>query len=580
MFAKESLEALRQRVDLVEVIQSYVPLKRSGATFKACCPFHEERTPSFTVQRGDPHFHCFGCGAHGDAIAFLMQYLRLSFRESVETLAQRYHVTLQRTEKEEGEVPRKRLKEALERAARLCHYCLLHTQEGHEGLRYLYERGCSLDFLRSFQIGYWPRGKAMTQMLRETGCSEEDLRLAGLFTQHGRELFNERITFPVRNAGAEVIGFSARKFKEQTTGGKYINSPETPLFKKSQVLFGLSSCRRRIAKERKVILVEGQLDALMMIHAGFNLTVASQGTAFAEGHLRELQQLGVQEAWLLFDSDRAGREAACKVGNLLQREGIRLRVARLREGLDPDEALRQEGPDAVRSALHTAEDYLSFLVEEYRTQHPLEDPATKAQVAEQIGKQIREWKQPVMVHESLKKLATLLHLPDHLLGIGDRPKIPAAPKGKMPPVVVDQDLPIEADLLRWFLWLGASQPEMIGRVLTALPAEALRHPTARRLYQAFHNVLERGETLDLFALAAETQDEELVLFVDQLMEKRLPLEKGAPLLQMTVQRLLERNWLGACEAIRLRLSGGQVSEEEAMRLARDYGELRRNPPRF
>jgi DNA primase len=580
VFAKESLDALRSRVDLVEVIQSYMPLKRAGAAFKACCPFHEERTPSFTVQRGDTHFHCFGCGAHGDAIAFLMQYLKLSFRESVETLAQRYNIVLQRTEKEEGDVPRRRLKDLLEKATRLCHYALLHTSEGHQALDYLYKRGCALDFLRSFQIGYWPGGRQILQLLREGGATEDDLRLAGLLTQHGRELFADRITFPVRNPAGEVIGFSARKFKEETTGGKYVNSPETPLFKKSQVLFGLSYCRRRIAKERRIVLVEGQVDALMLIHAGFNLTVATQGTAFADGHLKELQNLGVQEAWLLFDSDRAGREAACKVGNLLQSEGIRLRVARLPNEMDPDEALRALGPDVVRKALAEAQDYLSFLVQEYRSNHPLEDPATKAQVADQIAKQIREWKQPVMVHESLKKLATLLAVPEHLIGVGDAPKVARQPRMKLPPVVVDQDLPIEADLLRWFLWLGSSQPQVIAKVLQALPADALRHPTAKRLYQAFHNVQARGETLDLFAVAAETQDDELVQFVDALMEKRLPLEKGETLVSVTVKRLLERNWLAACETIRLRLSAGDVPEEEAMRLAKEYGQMRKSPPHF
>lgn len=150
----------------------------------------------------------------------------------------------------------------------------------------------------------------------------------------------------------------------------------------------------------------------------------------------------------------------------------------------------------------------------------------------------------------------------------------------MPPIVVEQDLPIEADLLRWFLWIGSSQPQTIAKVLASLPTDALRHPTAKRLYEAFHNVLGRGETLDLFAVAAEVQDDELLQFIDSLMEKRLPLEKGEALLSVTVQRLLERNWLTACESIRMRLSGGDVPEDEAMSLAKEYGALRRNPPRF
>ena len=584
MFAKESLDQLRQRVDLVEFLSAYIPLKRMGGSYKGCCPFHEEKTPSFIVQRGDRHYHCYGCGAHGDAIAFLMQHLRLSFHDAVETLAQRYQVVLQREHHQEPQdAPKRRLKELMEAAARLSHYCLLHSEEGRAPLQYLFERGLDLKFLRSFGVGYWSNRGVMRGLLEQTGATPEELQAAGLLTSQQREFFRERITFPIRNALGEVIGFSARKWREETPGGKYVNSPETILFRKSQILFGLSYARRRIARERQVVLVEGQIDALTMIQAGLNITVASQGTAFADGHLRELQQLGVQLVWICFDGDLAGREAAWKVGDVLQKEGIGVRVVQLPEGHDPDLFLRTEGPYNLLKLMEKAPDYLTFVVEELRSKQKLSDPAAKAQALNDLIARVKEWKQPVMVHESLRKLAQLLKIPEHLLGIGMPPprKSTTTPRNRLQGPVVDARLVLESDLLRWFLVLGGEKPELRAKVFHALPATALHHSTTRRLYEAFQAIQTRQETPDLLAIAGEAGDEEVGPFLDQLLAKRLQLDKADTLLPMTVQKILESNWLASCEAIRQRLSSGEVhDEEEALRLAKQYGELRRAPPQF
>jgi DNA primase len=269
MFTKESLELLRQRIDLPEVLSGHLDLQRSGSSYKALCPFHEEKTPSFMVQRGDSHYHCFGCGAHGDAIAFLMTHVKMGFAEAVESLAERFQVTLEKSEEPQGEKgPSKaKLKQALELASNLYHYLLLYSVEGQVALRYLYQRGLDLDFIRQFQVGFAVRqGDLLMRYLRIHAIDERLQEQAGLISvaQSGRmrDFFSDRITFPIRDALGAVIGFSARKFKEETFGGKYINTPETPLFKKSRVLFGLSYCRSRIAKEAKAIIVEGQIDCL------------------------------------------------------------------------------------------------------------------------------------------------------------------------------------------------------------------------------------------------------------------------------------------------------------------------------
>lgn len=303
LFSKDSLETLKQRIDLVEVMSAHVDFKKSGSAYKALCPFHDEKTPSFMIQKGDSHYHCFGCGAHGDAIQFLMSHQKMSFIEAVESLAQRFHVHLEKLEdKEEQKGPSKALmKEALNFAAQFYHHALLHTAEGHEALQYLYKRGLDLDFIRHFQIGLAPKAHPglLRKVMQAKSIYPDVLLEAGLLGEgrdgNFRDFFSDRIMFPIHHHTGGVIGFSARKYKEDTFGGKYVNTPETPLFKKSKVLFGLNYCRRRIAKERKAIVVEGQIDALRLIHAGFNITVAGQGTAFGEGHVKELMTLKIPD---------------------------------------------------------------------------------------------------------------------------------------------------------------------------------------------------------------------------------------------------------------------------------------------
>ena len=331
VFTKDSLETLRQRIDLVDLLSSHIELKRTGAAYKALCPFHDE-TPSFTIQKGDTHYHCFGCGAHGDAIQFLMEHVKMSFSDAVESLAQRFHVHLERAEETaEKKGPSKAvLKAALEHACRFYHFMLLHSPQGHIVLQYLYKRGLDLDFIRHFQAGWAPPTPGMMRHVLHDKLVTDDIMVdAGLLqAREGggfRDFFSDRITFPIRDASSTVIGFSARKYKEETFGGKYVNTPETPLFKKSKVLFGLNYSRKRIAKDRKAIIVEGQIDALRLIQAGFNFTVAGQGTAFGEGHVKELTTLGINQAYLALDGDDAGQQAAYKIGNLFQKEGVEVR---------------------------------------------------------------------------------------------------------------------------------------------------------------------------------------------------------------------------------------------------------------
>jgi DNA primase len=581
-FTRESLELLRSRVDLVEVLNPYVALKKAGSAYKGLCPFHDEKSPSFVIQRGDSHYHCFGCGAHGDAIQFLMTHLRMSFVEAVENLAEKFHVQLEETEKQESKGPSKVvLKDALEEANRFFQFYLLHTREGHEALEYLYNRGIDLDFIRAFEIGLAPKVSGLfLRAMWDRKIPNVVLEEAGLMSK-GREFFSDRISIPIRDAVGAVIGFSARKYKEATFGGKYINTSETSLFKKSKVLFGLSFSRKTIAKERKALIVEGQIDALRLIHLGFTWTVAGQGTAFTEEMAKELIHLGVRQVYLGLDGDTAGLEAAVKIGNLFQKEGIEALRVPIPKGADPDLILREKGPKEWEKLVSESVDYLTFLVDHQSKTINMGSPAGKNELVQSIAKRIREWDHPLMVHESLRKLARLTNTPESILG---------APMESVPKTYIqrtgsvhfspeaDPERILEADLLRWLLLMGEALPELVKLSSENLTSEHFRSAAGRALFEKYLAAARENKPRDLLSLAIDLEQAEQQIFLAEILQKRVNRERAVPCFIETIQKLLERRWMQMREEIKLKIYSGTCTEAEVLELARKFDELKRQRP--
>lgn len=587
MFSKESLETLRQRIDLVDVLSAHLDLKRTGAAYKGLCPFHDEKTPSFMIQKGDTHYHCFGCGAHGDAIQFLMGHLKLSFSDAVESLAQRFNVPLQHVEhSEELKGPNKgALKEALDMGARFFHLHLLHSADGHEALNYLYRRGIDLDFINRFCVGLAPKEPGvLRKVLHAKFIKDEVIAEAGLISpgKDGgwRDFFQDRITFPICDASGAVIGFSARKYKEATFGGKYINTGETPLFKKSRVLFGLHHCRRRIAKERKAIIVEGQIDALRLIAAGFNITVAGQGTAFGESHAKELIALGLNQVYLALDSDEAGRQATYKIGDLFQREGIETRIVPLPSGQDPDSFLRAKGPQAFLELMHNSIDYLKFIVEHYSRIINIESPAGKNELVQTISKQIRSWNHPLMVHESLRKVAHLVKVPEAMMGVGQDyvPNIYIKKSASIGVQTIDPDKILESDFLRWLLLLGQQHPDFVDIARKNVKPEDLHVSPCRALYQTYLECSSTEMPCDLLSLAIHVNDAEGQALLSEILQKKVNIEKSKAHYNESIQKILDRNWMEMREEIRMRIHSAECSDEEVFALVKKFDELKRSQP--
>ena len=581
-FSKDSLELLRSRIDLVEVLSPYLKLQRTGAAHKALCPFHDEKSPSFVINRGDSHYHCFGCGAHGDAIQFLMTHLKMSFIEAVESLADRFHVQLEEVkgDKQPKGPPKADLKDAMERACQFYQFYLLHSLEGHAALDYLYSRGITLDFIQQFQLGLAPKlPQIFLKVMWEQKVSNAILEEVGLYSK-GREFFADRITIPIRDAQGSVIGFTARKYKTDTFGGKYVNSSETPLFKKSKVLFGLSFSRKTIAKSRQALIVEGQIDALRLIYAGFDWTVAGQGTAFGEDQAKELIHLGVRQVYLGLDGDSAGCEAAVKIGNLFQKEGVEVFVLKLPEKCDPDLFLQEKGPEEWQKLIEGAVDYLTFLVEHLSKTIHIQSPAGKNELVQTVAKRIREWDHPLMVHESLRKLARLTQTPESIIGAPEQnvPQIYIKRSASVSFTEIDPDRILEADLLRWLFLMGESCPNLLAIAEANLTIEHFRVTAGRALYEKYLIATKENRPRDLLSLAIDLEQAEQQLFMAEILQKRVNRDKATVCFIETVQRLLERHWMHQREEIKLKIFSGTCSEEEVLALARKFDEIKKKRP--
>lgn len=362
-----TLQEIKDRLDLVDLISSYIPVKRGGANFKAPCPFHNEKTPSLMISPQKQIWHCFGCGAGGDVFGFVMRYENLEFREALQVLAQRAGVKL--PEYNAAAAQAKDHNEELTRvnnfSARYYHK-LLETAQGANAKSYLLERGLKPGTIERWSIGFAPN--AFDSLLNALAAKKVSLGTAvqaGVLTKNDNgkiyDRFRNRVTFPIHNYYGDVVGFSARTL-DSVDVAKYINSPETPIYNKSKVLFGLHFAREAIRKSDEVVVVEGQMDCIQAHQAGFTNTVATSGTALTQDHLRIIGRL-TKNLKFCFDSDNAGLAALRRAGELALPLGFRIKVITLQGAKDPDELIKNSPlswKKSVAEAVWFADFYLDY----------------------------------------------------------------------------------------------------------------------------------------------------------------------------------------------------------------------------
>ena len=412
-YPEELIEEVRTRNDIVEVISGYVRLQKKGSNYFGLCPFHNEKSPSFSVSPGKQMYYCFGCGAGGNVITFLMEYENQTFPEAVRTLAQRAGIALPEAddskEAKQADSRRAKLLEINKEAAKYFYY-QLRTERGSVGMEYLRKRELSDETMNHFGLGYANKySNDLIQYLKSKGYSEDLIRDAGLCNvdeKHGMyDKFWNRVMFPIQDINHRVIGFGGRVMGDGKP--KYLNSPETEIFDKSRNLYGLNFART--SRKGNVILCEGYMDVIAMHQAGFTQAVASLGTAFTSGQASLLRRYA-NEILLSYDSDGAGVNAALRAIGILKEAGMTGRVINLEPYKDPDEIIKALGGEEFQKRLDHAENSFFFELRQLQKNYDLSDPEQKTAFHREIARKLCTFSEEVERENYIEAVAQKYHI--------------------------------------------------------------------------------------------------------------------------------------------------------------------------
>lgn len=412
-YPEELIEEIRMKNDIVEVISGYVRMQRKGSSYFGLCPFHNEKSPSFSVSPGKQMYYCFGCGAGGNVITFLMEYENATFQEAVKMLADRAGVALPEVEYSEEmrrrEGRRAKLLEVNKEAARYYYY-LLRSERGRIGYRYLSGRSLSDETMKKFGLGYADgAGSDLTAYLKSKGYADDlitESGLTGFDEKRGvHDKFWNRVMFPIQDSNHRVIGFGGRVMGDAKP--KYLNSPETAIFDKSRNLYGLNFART--SRKGNMILCEGYMDVIAMHQAGFSQAVASLGTAFTAGQAVLLKRYA-DEVLLAYDSDGAGTNAALRAIGILKEAGLRGRVIDMKPYKDPDEFVKQLGAEAFQERIDQAQNSFFFELKILEKDYHLDDPESKTAFHREIAKKLCSFEEEVERENYIESVARHYHI--------------------------------------------------------------------------------------------------------------------------------------------------------------------------
>lgn len=412
-YSEELIEEIRTKNDIVDVISGCVRLQKKGSSYFGLCPFHNEKSPSFSVSQAKQMYYCFGCGAGGNVITFLMEYENATFQEAVKTLADRAGVSLPEVEYSEEmrkkESRRAKLLEVNKEAAKYYYY-LLRSPKGQTGYRYLAGRKLSEETMKKFGLGYADGARSdLSAYLRSKGYADDLIKesgLAGFDEKRGmHDKFWNRVMFPIQDANHRVIGFGGRVMGDAKP--KYLNSPETAVFDKSRNLYGLNFART--ARTGNIILCEGYMDVIAMHQAGFGQAVASLGTAFTAGQAGLLKRYA-EEVLLAYDSDGAGTNAALRAIDILKEAGLRARVIDMQPYKDPDEFVKNLGAEAFQERIDKAENSFFFELKVLERNYRMDDPESKTAFHREIARKLCGFEEEVERDNYMEAAAERYHI--------------------------------------------------------------------------------------------------------------------------------------------------------------------------
>ncbi len=533
LIPEEKINEIRQRASMIEVVSDFVSLKKTGKNHLGLCPFHSERTPSFTVNEEKGIFHCFGCGAGGNVFNFLMRASQMSFPEAVRAMAKRYGVALPTRELSEEEKRRRSLRgklyEVNETAADYYHRTLTSLKEGEEGRQYFARRGISEETIREHRLGFAPAGwDSLVLFLQKNGTPLNLAETVGLILPRkegtvpsGRpgffDRFRRRVIFPIISEGGRVLGFGGRIIEEGKGEGevpppKYMNSPESPIYSKGQTLYGLNAAKGFIREKGNALIVEGYMDLLSLYQAGFRNGVASLGTALTSSQLQLLGRYA-REAFLIFDADESGEKATQRSLDLFLQEGISAKVVTLPTGYDPDSLIRREKGERFEQALAGALPLVEYLFQQALRRYEPGSVEGKVRIIREMIPVLSRLPDPLERNLYIERIALRLGLKESQVRDQFRGGERIEAETEKLPSAVHRGPTHERVLLQ----LMVLNPAVISRVQESMGKEGFSDLRHQKLARKLLEVGEGREEIDIQEFLSGTEEEDLRDLVSELL---------------------------------------------------------------
>ena len=582
------IEQIKSHVDILDIISEVVHLERKGASYKGLCPFHDDKRPSFSVAPTKGVYRCFSCGVGGNAITFIMNYDKINFIEALKKLALRYSIPITW---EEGDDPDKaseisQLYELHDQAKTLYHKKLF-TAEGKEALQYLHNRGFNDEIIKNFAIGFAP--SSWDDLLKNTNrkvYNNNVLELSGLYIERKNEKsgyydrFRNRVMFPIKNISGRTIAFGGRAL-DPNDNAKYINSPETKIYNKSEVLFGFDISKGHIRKKNSAIIVEGYTDFLRIFNSGFKNVVAGSGTALTPGHAKIIKRF-TNQAYLCYDGDEPGQKAAIQAGFIFLKTGVDVKIINLPETEDPDTFIINNGYEGFATKIESAIPFLDFILD--RNKDKLQSPVQKSEFIEKIVREISEIEDFVVRDFIVKNLAERLGINEervfgqmkHFL---DKKKFkqnfnanPENVQEEKTPVISTAADKAESNIL---LLIIAQKNEIVELVFQHIDSENFNQPELKRILKVLLSRLANHKSIEAQSLYSEQwSDLENKLLTKLLSEVESLEEKKDDIIFTMAIDCMEKILLSPIDneikEIRIKLKNISQDNIDEIKLLHDY----------
>jgi DNA primase len=590
LFSQSTLDRVRAASDIVDVVGSYIPLKRAGANFMALCPFHKEKTPSFNVNPQKQIFHCFGCNKGGDVFAFVREYENLDFPEAVKRLADRAGIVMDYEQGGQGRQTR-HVKDSLlqihDQVTRRWQQALANEASGQIAREYLAGRGVSEEAINIFRLGYAPElWDDTVNWARSKGHDLDLVEKAGLIIHNEErrsyyDRFRGRLIFPICDEQGRVIGFSGRILTGDEKTAKYVNSPETPIFTKSKVFFGLDKSRRELLDAGFAIICEGQLDLIACFMAGVRNIVAPQGTAFTADHARILKRY-VNEVVLCFDSDEAGQNATVRAVDSLLAAEIAVRVAVMPAPHDPDSLIKEQGGEAFRKIVETAPGFFDYYLGRLCSRSDVGTDKGRMEILRGMAQAVQKTRNQVLIDKYAQKTALQLGVgPDAVRAEFQKMAARAMP----PPVAGEPEDPGQEDSLapplsppgaveQWLLRIIFQNEEIIGVAALHLDTTWIQHPTVRQILQARIKAAREETWRDVASFLSAFDDPHARTLVTQAVVDTRSVPSPEVQLKDILLKLRNAYLDRQLAQARNRSSQPGISDEERVSLLREQQHLR------